>query len=290
MRCTSQAKSQIGDARGLGNQTGWQIDLAVPAGRAKLRRMAVAREIFFRKVRAGLPAWVALMVVMVCAPRAVGHQIPSLTVEAFFSADRSFALHVSLDPRLFLSDQPSSLPPVPAEWYRDQTQSELAETARRAREYLRGALELKFGEEVMRVAEYELTPMDGATNAPLGGDSKEVHLLAAWKGRVPEGATSFQVGLGRDANVSMILINSFEGEAERRPNVIFPGETSRAFVMKFREEKALVVASAPEQGTVVNEDGRAAGGGRGAGWALVAFAVVGVVWLAVRALRARPGR
>ena len=62
----------------------------------------------------------------------MAHQVPSLTVEALFSADRSYTLRINVDPRLFISDQPSSLPPVPIEWYRDQKPEELAATKLKA--------------------------------------------------------------------------------------------------------------------------------------------------------------
>ena len=75
--------------------------------------------------------------------------------------------------------------------------------------------------------------MDGATNMPLAADTAEVHLLAEAKGVVPDAANDFSIELSRDANVSMILLCSFGGSMERRPNVVFPGETSRAYALPF---------------------------------------------------------
>lgn len=170
--------------------------------------------------------------------RTQAHQVPSLTVEALFAADHSYTLRVSLDPRLFLSDQPSALPPVPIEWYRDQSQKDLEETRQKAADYLRHALTLKFGEKSLAVENCNYQPMDGATNMPIAADTKEVHLLATTSGRVPDGEKSFSVSLSQNANVSMILMNSFEGTMERRPNVIFPGETTRPYELAFKDEPA----------------------------------------------------
>lgn len=197
-------------------------------------------------------ALVGLVLLLLQVGSALGHQVPSLTVEALFSADHSYTLRVSLDPRLFLSDQPSSLPPVPIEWYRDQTEKDLDATRKKAAEYLQRALTLKFGDKSVAVENCDYQPMDGATNMPLAADTKEVHLLATMKGRVPDGEKSFAVALSQNANVSMILMNSLEGVMERRPNVIFPGETTRSYELAFKDEP---VADSPPKPPPVQSNG-----------------------------------
>ncbi len=167
-----------------------------------------------------------------CGP-ACAHQVPSLTVEASFASDRSYTLKVNIDPRLVISDQPSSMPPVPIEWYREQSPDELQATIQKASEYLKDALVIQFGDASVPVLNCEFQPMDGATNMPLSPDTREVHLLATAKGAVPQSRTSFALTLKPSAGVSMILLNSFEGTMERRPNVVFPGETSRPFELNF---------------------------------------------------------
>jgi hypothetical protein len=75
--------------------------------------------------------------------------------------------------------------------------------------------------------------MDGATNEPLKTDSKEVHLLAEMHGMAP--GSDFQIVIGKDANSSVILLNSLGDQMERRPQVLFPGETSRAFAIEAKK-------------------------------------------------------
>lgn len=157
------------------------------------------------------------------------HTVPSLTVDAAFQPDRSYVVKVNVDPRLFLSTQPTSLPPVESKWYHDQSPEDLKKTEQQATEYLKRALTLLFGGQTTEVAKVTYTAMDGATNQPLSAESKEVHLLAEIRGSTT--AADFQVALGKDANTSLILINSRGDEMERRPQVLFPGETSRAFVV-----------------------------------------------------------
>lgn len=157
------------------------------------------------------------------------HSIPSLTVEAIFNMDRSYLLRVNVDPRLFLSTKPTSLPPVEASWYRDQSPEQLKATEKAASDYLATALLPKFSSASAPLPTVTFQPMDGATNRPLGPDSKEVHLLAEAHGQSPASAGDFTLGVGKDAESSVILINSVDGKQERRPQVLFPGETSRPF-------------------------------------------------------------
>lgn len=174
---------------------------------------------------------------------AQAHQVPSLSVEGSFSKDRSFEITINLDPRLFLSDQPSSLPPVPIEWFRDQSAEEREKTFADATAYLKKALQLEFDGQVFPLSEYTHRAMDGATNQEVADDTKEVHLLAVSKGGVPPDAKSSRVVLAQNAGVSMILMCSFEGEMDKKPSVVFPGESSREFVLPYVPEPTVEVSS-----------------------------------------------
>ncbi len=160
---------------------------------------------------------------------AQAHSNPSLTMEAVFELDHSFTLRVNLDPRLILSTQPATLPPVEAQWYREQSATQLKDTEAKALEYVTKALGIRFSGTDVPLPVVTFTPIDGGTNVPLGPETQEVHLLAEMRGQVPSGATTFQVVLGPTASASMILINSLGGQSQRRPSVVFPGETSRVF-------------------------------------------------------------
>ncbi len=173
------------------------------------------------------------------------HAIPSLTVEAIFKADHSYVLKVNVDPRLFLSTKPTELPPVEASWYRDQSPDQHKATEKKCDEYLTSALNLVFSDKPVTLPAITYQPMDGATNGPLGAASKEVHLLAEMHGSVPPAAQDFALTVGRDSNTSLILINSLDGKEERRPQVLFPGETSRPFGMPGAADAGKTTAAAP---------------------------------------------
>jgi hypothetical protein len=175
-----------------------------------------------------------LLLTLLLTMQAGAHTVPSITLEAVFGADRSFEIRVNIDPRLVISDKPATLPPIEASWYREQTPEQLKATFARATEYLRHTVTLKFGGNAFTAPDPTFQPMDGSTSAPLTKDTTEVHLLATLHGKAPDG--DFQVSLNNDANTSLILLNSFDGKLERRPQVIFASETSRPFGLPVQGE------------------------------------------------------
>ncbi|HCN30460.1 MAG TPA: hypothetical protein DIT64_17330 [Verrucomicrobiales bacterium] len=155
------------------------------------------------------------------------HQVPSITVEAMFAADHTCTLRVNLDPRVFLSAQPASLPPVEAAWYLEQSEEEKKQTHLMAWDYLKKNFQISFSGRLADFPECVFTAIDGATLEPLLPATPETHLLAVAKSRVPDEAGDFVLAFGPEANVSLILLIGEEGRAGHRPQVLFPGETSR---------------------------------------------------------------
>lgn len=176
-----------------------------------------------------LPRVFAAVCLLLPATLARAHQIPNITIEAMFAADHTYTLRVNLDPRVFLSAQPTSLPPVEAAWWLEQSAEEQKQTLQRARDYLGKNFQLSFSGQTSVMPECAFTALDGGTMEALTPDTAETHLLAVGKGRVPGGADAFELAFGSEANVSLILLNSQDGKPERRPQVLFPGESSRPY-------------------------------------------------------------
>lgn len=170
------------------------------------------------------------------AGSAEAHVVPNMTVEAEFSADGRYAFQINVDPRTFLASDPTSLPPVPASWYLDQPAEQAAATKAKAQEYLSRALGLVFGGNKAPLPICEILPIDGEDNTPLEPDTQEVHFLAKTSGSVPPGTASFQVEFSKDANTTLILLPRQTGNSAARPQVVFPGETSRAFALTIPEQ------------------------------------------------------
>jgi hypothetical protein len=156
------------------------------------------------------------------------HTVPNLVIEAEFKADHSYTLRVNFDPRLFLSEKPTSLPPVAASWWTEQTETQRADTQKQALDYLRRSYELLFSGTPLAETAYSVQPMDGADSMPLSATTTEVHLLATLSGKLPESAQDLVIKLHPSANAALVLLTSLEGEKKAaRPQVLFTGESSR---------------------------------------------------------------
>ena len=154
--------------------------------------------------------------------------VSPLIVEAEFNTQHQFTLRVNLDPRLLMSDQPGTLPPATAAWFLDQNENARTKTIDQARKFLEQIMAIKFG-DVSFMPAWTFTAIDGFSNLPLAANSAETHLLATLTQPVPAAAGDFKVTLDSKCPVSLLLLKLFTGEENRRPQVLFPGETSRAF-------------------------------------------------------------
>jgi hypothetical protein len=191
----------------------------------------------------------ALGFLLTFAAGAFAHQIPVLEVEAEFEANRQSTIRVNVDPRLFLSSDPTSLPPVPASWYLSQTQAEKDKTATQAKDYIDRMITLTIGSEKWR-PQWEIIAIDSASNFPLSESSAETHLLARFTGPLPAVAGDFHLSLNEKCSVALILVTSLEGKVSRRPDSVFPGETSHAFALPPLSAAAPSPAPSPPSPTV----------------------------------------
>lgn len=176
--------------------------------------------------------------VYLLVPVLFAHTVPTITVEAEFSSSREITLRVNLDPRLFLSAQPASLPPVPATWWFEQNEEARAASLATAQAYIEKNLRFQAGD--FRIERgWKVVAIDSASSFPLGPNSAETHFLAEYCGSLPDDAGEFKVTLDQRAAVGLILLNSTEGKPERYPQAIFPGESSRGFKLPERAESAV---------------------------------------------------
>lgn len=159
----------------------------------------------------------------------LAHQVPNMTIEADFSAQGSYELKINVDPRVFLSTQPTSLPPVEASWYLKQSPAELEATYKLATEHLEKHLKLLFNSLAVPMPKPSWQVMDGTTSGEVTAETTETHLLATVKASLPAGAENFSLSFAANAQVSLILLLKSSPEMEPKVMVIFPGESSRPF-------------------------------------------------------------
>lgn len=165
--------------------------------------------------------------------RTEAHTVPTLVVEAEFTAQRTATFKVHLDPRLFLAAEPASLPPVPAAWWFDQDETARMESLKKAGDTINHFLTFKVGDIRLEV-DWKTSPIDGASLFALEAPSAEVHLLAEYSGPLPDIEGSFTLQMSQDCPVSLIMVNSLEGTDQRKPQSLFAGETSVGFILPAR--------------------------------------------------------
>lgn len=170
------------------------------------------------------------------------HIVPSMTIESRFTETGNFDLTINFDPRAFLAADPRSMPPLAGQWFSDQSPEQTTATLQKAKHYLRQSVALLFNGRPLPLPELTVQPIDGADNTPFKPDTQELHLLAKCAAPIPEGATEFQIAFAKSAAIDLILLNALENAAERKPQVLFPSETSRPFV--FRDPAPVPVAKA----------------------------------------------
>lgn len=159
----------------------------------------------------------------------LAHQVPNMTIEADFSTGGTYELKINVDPRVFLSTMPTSLPPVEASWYLKQSPAELEATFKQATEHLEKHLKLLFNSLTVPMPKPSWQAMDGQTSAEVTAETTETHLLATVKASLPAGAENFALSFAAEAQVSLILLLKSSPETEPKVMVIFPGESSRPF-------------------------------------------------------------
>lgn len=169
----------------------------------------------------------ALIFYLIVGSASHAHQVPNMTVEAAFTADGGFEIKVNIDPRVFLSDNPASLPPVPASWYLDQSEEQRRDTFRQATSHVGSMLKFQLGKQALKEPSIDWQAMDGATSLAVTADTAETHLLGTLRGAVPEGADRFTLEYARNGQVSLILLTTTPGMTEPKVQVLFAGEASR---------------------------------------------------------------
>ena len=223
-----------------------------------------------------------LLALLICGGPVSAHQVPNMTVEATFEPAGTFELKVNLDPRVFLSSIPASLPPVSADWYLNQSPDQVQASYKQAVEHLKKHLEVRFGGQPIPLPEVSWQAMDGATNQPLTRETAEAHLLGTLRGAVPSGRGDFALGFAKEAVVSLILLLKTPEMPEPKVQVLFPGESSRAIPVPSAPAVPEVRAASPPKPSQPLGQGWA---GWLAGSALVAFLAVSGWCLATRRKR-----
>lgn len=171
------------------------------------------------------------------------HPIPTLVVEAEFHPDHTCEIRVNMDPRLFLHEVPSTLPPVPGSWWLDQDDVARAQTSEKARAHLDRTLHFTWNDAPMRPG-WEVIAIDSTLATELTPTSAEVHLLA--RSRVPLHPLQgeLKARLEKSSAVPLILLTTGPG-SKQVPQSVYPGESSRGFSPAITVPPAVAISEPP---------------------------------------------
>ncbi len=158
------------------------------------------------------------------------HPIPDIPVLGSFNSDGNSSIIVEIDPRSFAED-PESIPFITAKAFKDFPDSNKTELLLKAKEMIRDAFDLRFGETSWLLPDFDLnfTEKDA-------GDLSEDNIVVI-KGRhdtfLESNSTFYQIRAKEEAPYDLIFTNQIDGKPQRRVNVLFPGEKSFKFDLGF---------------------------------------------------------
>jgi hypothetical protein len=187
---------------------------------------------------------ICCLILLLLGAQVGAHTVPSMVAEAEFNPAREVVLLVNLDPRLILTEQPSSVPPVPASWWFGQDEHARTNTLALAAAYVDAQLKFRVGTSEIH-GTWKVQPVDGATVTPVTPSSAEVHLLVEHRGPLPEVPGDFKLTVAKSCAVPTLLVNAMAGAEQRQPQAVFPGESSRGFALPALVPKAVTGSSGP---------------------------------------------
>jgi hypothetical protein len=158
------------------------------------------------------------------------HPIPDIPVLGSFNTDGNSSIIIEIDPRSFAED-PESIPFITAKAFKDFPDSNKTELLQKAKEMIRNAFDLRFGETSWFLPNFDLsfTEKDG-------GDLSEdniVYIEGRYDTFLDTNASFYQIRAKEDAPYDLIFTNQINGKPQRRVNVLFPDEESFKFDLSF---------------------------------------------------------
>ena len=161
---------------------------------------------------------------------AYSHPIPDIPILGSFNSDGNSSIIIEIDPRSFAED-PESIPFITAKAFKDFPESNKTELLLKAKEMIKDAFDLRFGETSWFLPDFDLnfTEKDA-------GDLSEDNIVVI-KGHhdtfLESNTTFYQIRAKEEAPYDLIFTNQIDGKPQRRVNVLFPGEESFKFDLGF---------------------------------------------------------
>jgi hypothetical protein len=171
--------------------------------------------------------------------RGYAHSALVLTVKTEFGMNGEFVISVHVDPRLILFPNPKENPPLLDAWWLEKDEAQRAVVAQQTRDFIQKAFAFTVGNQELKALKFDCQAMCGENASPVlmvkdavpvtTAKQQELHFKAVARGHLPAETKDFQLKVQPTASTVTVLLNSYLGQQEHHPQVLFPGEQSRSF-------------------------------------------------------------
>ena len=155
---------------------------------------------------------------------ATAHPVPDVPLRSFFEADGTALIKIEVDPRSF-SEDPETEPYLRLSQYMRMSEAARDQLRAQALDYVRRTVEISFepGEAIQPDWSFEVTTF---RSGQLTRADDPVMLTGSWHLENLAGRTGYQVRALPEGELSVLILNYYQGEGLSGIQVLFPGESS----------------------------------------------------------------
>jgi hypothetical protein len=168
--------------------------------------------------------WWFVLVLLAFTGRLLAHPIPDIPVRGFFDAKGSARIEIEIDPRVFAAD-PNTEPYTLKADLDKLTDAQRAQLIERANKYAIDSVAFYFEPTGRFLPSFEFK-FTGIGGVDLKNADDPVMITGRWVTQLASGLTGFRIEASAGGKLSVVLLNTLNGQQVQRVNVLFPGESS----------------------------------------------------------------
>ena len=153
-----------------------------------------------------------------------GHPIPDIPVLGSFDSNGSMTISVEIDPRCF-SEDPEKEPFLQREAFAKLDANERKALVENAQNLMSSALRVRFDEGVWFLPEFRYRFV-GKSHEKFELEGEVFFLRGSYKHSPDANVNSYQIKAQETAEYDLVFMNVLNGKAQKRVNVLWPGEES----------------------------------------------------------------
>ena len=154
----------------------------------------------------------------------LAHSIPEIPVRADFKADGQMELSIEINPRNW-EPSPAEAPSLEFKTFMLQPQSTKDAQIARTKQFIADSIEFTF-EPLGNIQPDFTWDFVAETGKPLLAMTDAVVARGKWKTTIPAGITGWKIRSKPGHKVSVVFLNTINGQDHPRVPVLFPGESS----------------------------------------------------------------